>query len=255
MKRLFRGSVCALLKNLSLFVLLVLALPAWEARAATINFLTIDQPDVVDGAIGYAGGPNRMVAGVGGVRAIDVDFIFGTDTALHSGLGAGIACVNCTLSFFTGIRASGPGLAFDGGGQIAVVGTVPAAGILAPRLLLAGTFEGAFVVDVDPAASELVAFAAFLDVKSSDLASYFGMPGGPDQLWHGAFGMGLVGVPNPVTGAFLMEVVGGVNNFAGLIINTIPTPGTLSLFALVLLGMSVSGVAARRRMTTATAAV
>jgi hypothetical protein len=188
-----------------------LVLPCIEARGAIITFVTIDEPGVNDGNVWYAGGEMPLVG------AIDVDFILGTDTLINSGLTNFVACADCRLNFVTGPRVASPlpALAFASGGGVWIEGTIPDAGISTPQIPLAGeitgppSFPSSFAFDLIPGALVTAgAFAVFRDVKNAALADCFGLPGG-DQPWAGVFGIGLAGLEDIQTGAFITEVYGG----------------------------------------------
>jgi len=217
--------------------LAALVMPA--SAAPMLNFLIVDEVGVSDGLVAYGGGATPM-ATVG--DGIDVDLIFGTGTPLNSGLGSGIACVSCKLTFLTGDRLALPGRVFDGGGFLALSGLVPAAGIVTPQILMAGAFEGALVVDLNPLSGALTGFtaASFLDFKNEQLADYFGLPGFP-VVYTGGLLIGLTGVEDPATGAFLAGILDG-----GLVTNQVPSPGTLLLAMLGLLALGHATHRSRR---------
>lgn len=210
----------------------MLALPL-AARAALIGFITADESNVNDGALIYAGGATPLIGG-----PIDVDFIFGIDTPLNEGLENGIACVDCKLAFVTGNSLQIPGIyVFGGGGVLAMEGAVPAAGIDDSQALLLGEITGALVLDLSPDAVFLGGvLASFRDLKNTALTDYFGLPQG--QVWNGIFAMGLLGLNDPTSGAFVAGVYGYEGQLAGALINLpVPEPSTWLLFLLGVAGV------------------
>src|SRR5262249_20790082 len=161
--------------------------------------------------------------------AIDVDFIFGVDSPVNSGLANQLACVACTLSFTTGNRLPVPGLVFGGGGAIVIAGTIPAIGITTNAVLMAGSFNGA--VAIFNATSGLITgltAASFLDFKNPDLAGYFGLPGGLSNIWTGDLAIGLTGIEDGATNAFVTGIANLIpdSGIGGVVQNRIPVPGT-----------------------------
>jgi hypothetical protein len=215
-----------------------------EARGAIITFVTFDQPGINDGNVVYVGGETPLFG------SIDVDLILGTDTPLNSGLTNAVACLDCKLNFATGNRIdvpSSPVLVFAGGGSLQIEGTVPGAGIPTQTPLMVGEITGpsslpsSVAIDVIPGALVTAGvFAVFRDVKDAALADYFGLPGGGGQTWAGVFGIGLAGLENIQTGAFITEVWGAGGPYGAFVHNVpIPEPQTwLLLFvALATIGL------------------
>jgi hypothetical protein len=185
---------------------------------------------VYDGAGGPATGTDILLQNIVGV-----------DTPKNN--GAALACLGCTLSFTTGANISeGPDIwGFAQGGSFQITGSVPGAGIIAPALLIDGTFTVVPLPGLPPfAAIESgsgdtgfgLFFGSGVDVKSPLLAAFYGL--GPD----GSAGLTIVQGGtfsfDPATGAFSGTNNGAnINNFA-----TVPNPA-----ALLLLG---AGLAAAR---------
>jgi hypothetical protein len=254
--KMHRGSFARLVGAVLTVLCVVLALPPTEARAAIITFLTVDQPDVNDGNVVYEGGETPLVG------SIDVDFILATDTPLHSGASNALACFDCRLTFLTGNRLSipsSPVLVFASGGTIAMVGTVPGAGIPTRQLLMAGEITGSSslpssaAIDVIPGAYVAAGvFAVFRDVKNVALADYFGLQGGGGQAWAGAFAIGLAGLENVQSGAFVTEVWGGGGPYGAAVLNVpIPEPQTWLLCGVGLAAITLRCRAARTRRNNA----
>jgi hypothetical protein len=234
-----------------------LVLPPTEARAAIVTFLTFDEPGVNDGNVGYAGGETPLIG-----ASIDVDLILGTDTPAHSGVANAVACVDCSLTFSTGNRIavpSSPVMVFAGGGSISIAGTVPGAGIPTPQLLMVGEITGpaslpsSAAIDVFPGTLVTAGvFAVFRDIKNVALAEYFGLQGGADQTWAGVFAIGLAGLENVQTGAFIAEVWGGGGPYGAFVHNVpIPEPQTWVLFGVGLAAIALRCRAARARRNNA----
>ena len=246
------GSFARILGGLLTALCATLLLPCTEARAAFITFLTVDETDVNDGIVAYGGGLTPM----GGI--IDVDYIVGTDTPLNSGAASVLTCVDCKLTFSTGDRIdlpSSPFLVFAGGGSMKIDGTVPGAGIPTQQPLLEGvittpsSLPSAAAIDVLPGVLLTAGvFAVFRDFKNAALADYFGLPGGEDQSWAGVFGIGLAGVEDIETGAFLSEVWGGGGQYGAFVLNApIPEPQTWLLFGFGIAAIGRRCMAARMR--------
>jgi hypothetical protein len=178
-----------------------------------------------------------IVYGGAGGPAIGTDIliqgIVPIDTPDNNGVA--LTCLGCTLSFTTGNNISeGPDLwTFAPGGSFQLTGSVPGAGIIAPAVLIDGTFS-----NVNPLQSSNgdigLFFGAGVDVKHPLLAAFYGL--GPDGF---AFTSTIVQAGtfsfDPATGAFSGTNNGGafINNFA-----TVPNPA-----ALLLLGAGLAAAA------------
>jgi hypothetical protein len=166
---------------------------------------------VYGGAGGPAIGTDILIQGI-----VPIDTPDNNDVAL--------TCLGCTLSFTTGNNISeGPDLwTFALGGSFQLTGSVPGAGIIAPAVLIDGTFS-----DSNPLQSSNgdigLFFGAGVDVKHPLLAAFYGL--GPDGFAFGStivqFGFSF----DPATGAFSGTSIGAnINNFA-----TVPNPAALLL--------------------------
>lgn len=232
MNRSITDLAVSALKVLTIAVAPMLALTVPDARAVGIVFGTLDTPNASDGNIVYQGGPVPMFSGIVGVPAIQIDFVFGLNTPLNSGEANQLACVACTFSFTTGNRLNSPSLLFDGGGSIVINGTVPGAGITIPQDLLSGQFTSPVTVVTSNIGNFTgVAAGAALDTKNQQLASYFGLPGGPTTQWSGSFIMGLQGFESnngafaaEISGAALVPILGGNGSVGGYFVNQLPVP-------------------------------
>jgi hypothetical protein len=186
-----------------------------------------------------ARGGTIVYGGVGG-PAIGTDIliqgIVPIDTPDNDGVA--LTCLGCTLSFTTGNNISeGPDLwTFAQGGSFQLTGSVPGAGIIAPAVLIDGTFANVNPIQNGSGESGLFTGGG-VDVKNPLLAAFYGLS--PDGF---AFASTIVQVGtfsfDPATGAFSGTSNGAdINNFA-----TVANPA-----ALLLLGAGLAAAAARRR--------
>jgi hypothetical protein len=198
--------------------------------------MTAGAEPVLQFADPIARGGTIVYGGAGG-PAIGTDILIQTiisfDTPNNNGVT--LMCLGCTLSFSTGNNISeGPDLwTFAQGGSFQLTGSVPGAGLIAPAVLIDGTFSIS-----NPLQSSNGDIGLFLgagvDVKNPLLATFYGL--GPDGF---AFGSTIVQAGtfsfDPATGAFSGTNNGGafINNFA-----TVPNPA-----ALLLLGEGLAAAA------------
>jgi hypothetical protein len=218
---------------------LTLLLPM-TARAEPV--LQFNDPIARGGTIVYdgAGGPATGTD-------ILLQNIVGVDTPKNN--GAALACLGCTLSFTTGANISeGPDIwGFAQGGSFQLTGSVPGAGIIAPALLIDGTFTVVPLPGLPPFAaiegSGTPGFGLFFgsgpDVKSPLLAAFYGLgPAGSAGftiLQAGTFSF------DPATGAFSGTNNGAnINNFA-----TVPNPAALLLLGAGLAAAALGALAGR----------
>jgi hypothetical protein len=180
-----------------------------------------------------------IVYGGAGGPAIGTDILIQAIVPIDTPNNVELTCVGCTLSFTTGNNISeGPDLwTFAQGGSFQLTGSVPGAGIIAPALLIDGTFS-----DFNPVQSGSGDFGIGLftgggvDAKNPLLAAFYGL--GPDGF---VFGSTIVQVGtfsfDPATGAFSGTSNGAdINNFAT--VPTVPNPA-----ALLLLGAGLAAAA------------
>jgi hypothetical protein len=188
--------------------------------AGAVPVLQFNDPIARGGTIVYdgAGGP-----------AIGTDIliqnIISVDTPNNNGVA--LTCLGCTLSFTTGNNISeGPDLwTFAQGGSLQLTGSVPGAGIIAPAVLIDGTFSILNPLQSsNPSGDFGLFFGAGVDVKHPLLAAFYEL--GPDGF---AFGSTIVQSGtfsfDPGTGAFSGTSNGAnINNVA-----TVPNPAGLLL--------------------------
>jgi hypothetical protein len=187
--------------------------------AGAVPVLHFDDPIARGGTIVYGGAGGPAIG-----TDILIQNIISVDTPNNNGVA--LTCLGCTLSFTTGNNISeGPDLwTFAQGGSFQLTGSVPAAGIIAPALLIDGTFS-----DSNPLQSSNGDIGLFIgggvDVKNPLLAAFYGL--GPDGF---AFGSTFLQAGtfsfDPATGAF-----SGTNNGANINnLATVSNPAALLLF-------------------------
>lgn len=195
------------------------------------------------GSISFGGGS----APLNGVN-IQVDNAVGLGTPLNAGLAGQRNCIGCVLSFTTG-PATANTWNFGPGGSISVVGGVDlnnngfldGSDIPAGTTLLSGSFVGTSLVQAFIGGFRLAA-AAFLDVKDSAFAGFYGLPGGPTNPYIGGINLSFMAAgsfPNAFNSSQVLS---------GDIVNQqqVDLPSTLLLLGSGLLGFAFLTVHTRR---------
>ncbi len=153
-KLIFRVFCCALLA-------FALAPPA---HASSLDFnISAHSPSV--GSISYAGGANPLIG-----AGILVDTVTGLGTPFHA--GTVLALSNAILNFTSGnfVSFDATHWLFGGGGNISIVGDVPALG-LNGATLLSGSFNSA-MVDYFGGTFK-VSITSFVDQKDPTLVNFY----------------------------------------------------------------------------------
>ncbi|MCI0547413.1 MAG: hypothetical protein L0027_09015 [Candidatus Rokubacteria bacterium] len=149
---------------------LALGLPMAAGAAPILKF--DDAPGPPGGTISYDGA---------GGSAVGSNIVFlsveGLDTPLNA--GSLLSCVGCLMNFQTGPQiaegsiGAGPWM-FTGGGQLTIVGSIPALGIPAGTVLVSGAFTGVQTQSI--ASTSLGQFGGSgFDLKDSRLAAFYGL--------------------------------------------------------------------------------
>jgi len=216
---------------LGMSVLCLLLIVGTAAAVPTLDFaINAFNP----GSISYpvSGGPlvgNNIAIGsvVGGLGT--------ADTATPSNNGVAAVCSGCLLTFTTGnfTESSSTQWFFGSGGTIELVGGVPSAG--AGPTLFTGIWSSASITQIGE--SFKIDGGIFSNSTDVDLASFFGLSGGPG--WSGALNLSFLAPGNPGD-TFTSSALGS----GDAMVASVPEPATILLLGS---GLVVVGVVARRR--------
>jgi len=126
----------------------------------------------------YAGGANPLVG-----LALPVQNAVGLNTPLHN--NETLVCDSCVLNFTTGNLTGSDtnNWYFGGGGNVTIVGGIPALGIPLGTTLVSGTFVSALVTG--SGTTFHIAGSQFTDQKTQALAAYFGLGAPGVAGWNG----------------------------------------------------------------------
>lgn len=219
------------MRTISRMIALSVAVLLVAAVAPALALPTLDFGIVAptSGTLSFAGGSASLV----GVN-IEVDSLVGLNTPVDDGVTR--VCHECRLNFTTGalISSTADTWVFGGGGGITLVGGIGTGGndIAPGTLLLAGEFTGSPTVMLVNGAFK-IAGAAFTDVKSADLATLYGLAGGPNLPWSGGFNISFNAEGTPPDAFVSAEVLSG-----DVVNSPVPEPLTLFLFGSGLVGLA-----------------
>jgi hypothetical protein len=196
-------------KAFSLALALSVAL-ASQAHAASLLDFGVIAPTT--GSISFGGGTNPLK----GIN-ISVDNVTGLGTPLNGGLAGQRNCIGCLLNFTTGPATAGTwNFGSAGTTLITLIGGVDlnnntildAGDVPAGTTLLSGSFTGTTVV-FPLSGGFRIAGAAFVDVKDSALAAFYGLPGGASNLYTGGFNLSFLATGTPFNAFSSSQVLSG----------------------------------------------
>lgn len=222
----------------ALALALSLALSSQAHAASTLDFGIIAP---TTGSITFGGGTAPLVG-----TNIQVDEVVGLGTPANNNLVRN--CIGCVLNFATGPATTGT-WNFGPGGTISIVGGVDlnndgdaldSGDIAAGSTLLSGTFTGTSMV-IALSGGLRIAGAAFLDVKNSTLAAFYGLAGGAGSPYLGGFNLSF-NAPGSFPNAFSSTQV-----FSGDVTNQpVDLPSSLLLLGSGLVGFAYLTARTRR---------
>jgi hypothetical protein len=229
------------------------------SRAVASPTIDYDIPANATGSIVYAGGASSLVG-----TNIAVDGILGSGTPLNSGgtipnpptLVVTNGALNFNSAAFLDTNASGPGTGWrwntNASSLISITGNIPSLGITTPPGdLLHGNLTGIVTVQTLGGGAFEVLGSGIFTFVNSQVAAYFGMPGGNSVPYTGTLAIFFqavdtqsgphLGQTPPTPGDSFTE------NFisSGNVGVTVPAPSSLLLVGFGALGMC--GYAWRRR--------
>jgi hypothetical protein len=205
------------------------------APAALAGFLDFGIIAPTAGTISYGGGATSLVG-----SGISVKNVVGSGVPSHNLVT--LTCDGCVLAWTTNVHAGSPSWHWTGG-PIALTGALKdgLTTIVPSGTLFSGTIKSA---DVSGTTSFKVDISSFTDTKNSDLAKYYGLPGGPGTVYDGNLNLSFFANATTVGNPFASDPV-----LSGDIVNTprVPElPTALLLGTSILPGFALTALRRRR---------